>query len=216
MSAPALPDDLIRPRWGEATLAEVMPAVLAALGVTEGPAGRLGIEPGPRFVVLLVDGLGLVDLRGHADAAPYLASLPARELTAGFPSTTVTSLTSLATGLPAGQHGLPGYTTWEADRGQVVGWLGWRPTGSNEDLRELLPPEEVQPHPTAWERAEAAGVATAVVNSRQFEGSGLTRAAFRGGRYAAVMSDGDSVAAVVTAADRGTGRWSMPTSRSST
>jgi len=203
VTAPALPHDLIRPRWGEATLADVMPAVLAALGVTEGPVGRLGIEPGARFVVLLIDGLGAVDLREHAGAAPYLTSLPTTVLTAGFPSTTVSSLTSLATGLPSGEHGLPGYTTWEAERRQVVGWLGWRPVGSPEDLREVLPPEEVQPRATVWERAEAAGVATAVVNGRHFEGSGLTRAAFRGGRYVGVVSDGDSVAAVATAADRG-------------
>lgn len=202
---PTQPADLLRPRWGEATLAEIGPALLRSLEVDsdgEQPGG-LQLPPAARWVVLLVDGLGLVDLRGHAPAAPYLSSLPTQDLTAGFPSTTVSSLTSLATGLPSGEHGLPGYTTWDVDRGQALHWLGWHPVGSAEDLREELPPEVVQPHPTTWERAAEAGVAVTVVNSRRFEGTGLTRAAFRGGRYVGVVSDGDAVAATVTAADQG-------------
>lgn len=200
-----LPSDLIAPRWGSATLSDVMPSVLAALDVDgsgDGPTADL-VEPAPRVVILLVDGLGAVALREHADAAPYLSSLAARELTAGFPSTTVTSLTSLSTGLPPGEHGLPGYMTWEAERNQVVHWLGWHPAGSNEDLREALPPEQVQPHPTGWERAEAAGVAVTVVNARHFESTGLTRATFRGGRYAGTFTGGDAIAATLSAADRG-------------
>lgn len=200
------PDELILPRWGAVTLSDVMPAALAALDVAPSPepgqTDRL-IQPAQRIVLLLVDGLGAVGLRDHADVAPYLASRPASELTAGFPSTTVTSLTSLATGLPPGEHGLPGYTTWEAGRKQVVHWLGWHPVGSNEDLREALPPEEVQPHPTGFERAEAAGVAVSVVNAHHFESTGLTRAAFRGGRYVGTVTGGDAVAALVAAADRG-------------
>ena len=78
------------PRYGEATLADVMPSVLAALEV--GDDNRLGLPPAQRAVVMLVDGMGLVGLRAHAAAAPYLSAMTCRELTAGFPSTTVTSL----------------------------------------------------------------------------------------------------------------------------
>lgn len=204
------PADLIRPLWGQATLADLLPTVLAQLGVgparaggSPPPADRMGLTPTRAFVVLLVDGLGLVDIGRHADAAPYLSSLTSRELTAGCPSTTVTSLTSLGTGLPPGRHGLPGYTTWDPAVDAVVHWLRWHPADTGRDLREELPPEEVQPHPTIWELAEAAGVATTVVNSRWFEGSGLTRAAFRGGRYSGVMAEGDALAAITAAADRG-------------
>ncbi len=207
-----LPPDLIRPRWGDATLSDLMPAVLSALGVPmisrEVSAGRTTavssvVGETQRCVILLVDGLGSVDLRTHAPVAPYLSSMPTVELTAGCPSTTVTSLTSLATGLPAGAHGLPGYTTWEPELEQAVHWLGWHPVGSSEDLRETLPPEVVQPHPTVWELAEAAGVATTIVNARAFESTGLTRAAFRGARYVPILTDGDALAAIVAAADRG-------------
>jgi predicted AlkP superfamily pyrophosphatase or phosphodiesterase len=170
-----------------------------------GEAGAVAtaIQPARGYVVLLVDGLGSVGLQEHAASAQYLSSLAAVELTAGCPSTTVTSLTSLATGLPPGEHGLPGYTTWEPRLGEAVHWLRWHPVGAGEDLREVLPPEVVQPHPTAWEIAEAAGIATTVVNAPGFESTGLTRAAFRGGRYAGILADGDTIDVVATAADRG-------------
>ena len=61
------------PRYGEAALSDVMPSVLAALEV--GGDDRLGLQPAQRVVVMLVDGMGLVGLRQHADAAPYLSSM---------------------------------------------------------------------------------------------------------------------------------------------
>ncbi|NMD45692.1 MAG: hypothetical protein GYA85_02855, partial [Propionibacterium sp.] len=74
----------------------------------------LGLPDAERFVVLLVDGLGRDLLRGREQLAPFLCALldaPAsRAITAGVPSTTATSVTSLGTGLTPGQHGLAGYT----------------------------------------------------------------------------------------------------------
>ncbi|HTW21255.1 MAG TPA: alkaline phosphatase family protein [Mycobacteriales bacterium] len=189
------------PRYGEASLADVMPSVLAALEV--GTDNRLGFAPAQRVVVMLVDGMGLLGLRTHADAAPYLSSMSCRELTAGFPSTTVTSLASLSTGVPAGQHALTGYSTYVEEVAEPVNWLTWRPIGSRDDLRDRLVPEVVQPEPTMWQRADAAGVSVTIVSSRDFEGSGLTRAVFRGGAYRGVTTVGDAVASAADAADHG-------------
>jgi hypothetical protein len=189
------------PRYGEASLADVMPSVLAALEV--GGENRLGLAPTQRVVVMLVDGMGLLGLRAHADAAPYLSSLACTELTAGFPSTTVTSLASLSTGVPAGQHAMTGYSTYVEEIGGAVNWLTWRPVGQRDDLRDRLVPEVVQPEPTAWQRAADAGVSVAIVSSKDFEGTGLTRAVFRGGGYRGVTTGGDAIAVAADAADRG-------------
>src|SRR3954468_2461541 len=113
------------PRYGEASLADVGPSLLASLGVG-GESNVLSLPDTARAVLFVVDGLGWTGLKAHADAAPYLSSMNGRVLTAGFPSTTVTSLASLGTGLPPGQHGLTGYTTYMADIGAVVNWLAWR------------------------------------------------------------------------------------------
>jgi hypothetical protein len=120
-----LPGGVRLPAYGTGSLADLLPAVLASLEVP-GERDVLGLAPTGRAVVLLVDGLGAALLRRHADAAPFLTSLTSRDLTAGFPSTTVTSLASFGTGLPPGEHGLPGYTSWVEEVEQTVGWLGGR------------------------------------------------------------------------------------------
>ncbi|HTR68817.1 MAG TPA: alkaline phosphatase family protein [Mycobacteriales bacterium] len=191
----------IAPRYGESTLADVMPSVLAALEV--GTDNRLGLAPTQRAVVMLIDGMGLVGLRTHASAAPYLSSLTCAELTAGFPSTTVTSLASLSTGVPAGQHALTGYTSYVEEVDAAVNWLAWKAVGTSDDLRDRLVPEVVQPEPTAWERAADAGVSVAIVSGRQFEGSGLTRAVFRGAGFAGTITPGDEAAVAAELVDRG-------------
>lgn len=190
------------PRYGEAALADVGPSLLASLGVPDEP-NPLGVADTPRAVLFVVDGLGWTQLQAHADAAPYLSSMHGRPLTAGFPSTTVTSLASLGTGLPPGQHGLTGYTTYMADADAVVNWLAWRSVGAGIDMREEIVPEVVQPQQTVWERADAAGVTTTVCTFDNFAGSGLTRAVLRGGRWGGTYSEGDAVARAVDASGRG-------------
>ena len=68
-------------RYGESSLADMLPSALAALGVA-GEPNVLAIEPAECVVVLLVDGLGWQLLRAHSDDAPFLSSLAARPLTA--------------------------------------------------------------------------------------------------------------------------------------
>jgi hypothetical protein len=194
-------------RYGEASLADVLPSVLGSLGVPDEP-NVLGLPDTARAVVLLVDGMGWELLRRHADAAPFLSGLAGRPLTAGFPATTVTSLSSLGTGLPPGAHGMTGYSSWVEEVGDAVNWLAWRPVGRagdgrGTDLRERLPPEDVQPHPTAFERAAEAGIAVTSTAPAKFEGTGLTRASLRGGRFAGSVTWGDCLALATDAVDRG-------------
>lgn len=191
------------PEYGRRSLAEVLPALLAALGVP-GPAPALAVPPARAAALLLVDGLGSELLRRHAADAPFLASLPdLGPLTVGFPSSTSISLASLGTGVPPGAHGLLGIVL-RAD-GQLLDTLRWTAQGGRDDLRERLVPEEVQPVPTALERAAADGVGVTVVSLSEFDGSGLTRATLRGGRYQGTYAMGD-LAAGVLAATAGPGR----------
>jgi len=190
------------PLYGKAALADVGPSLLAALGVP-GERNTLELPDTPRAVVFVVDGLGWTQLKAHPDAAPYLSSMQGRPLTAGFPSTTVTSLASLGTGLPPGEHGLTGYTSYVADTGSVVNWLAWRAVGEGGDLRDQLVPEVVQQQPTVWERAESAGIATTVCTFDNFAETGLTRAVLRGGRWGGTLSEGDAVARAVEAVGHG-------------
>ena len=197
------PLDLLRvPSYGAGSLADVGPSLLAALGVPD-ETNTMKLADVARACLLLVDGLGFLALHRHADAAPFLSSLSSRPLDAGFPATTVTSLSSLGTGLPSGEHGLTGYSSYDDSVDAVINWLAWRSVGPGEDLRDRLVPEVVQPRQTVWERAEAAGVATSICTFDNFAGSGLTRAVLRGGRWAGTLAEGDAVARAADASQQG-------------
>ncbi|MCW2616541.1 MAG: putative phosphodiesterase [Frankiales bacterium] len=196
----AVPAPVPVPRYGDAALSDLLPSVLASLGVAGEPA-TIALPPARRTVLLLVDGMGLELLQRHTDVAPFLSGLQRSALTTGFPATTATSLSSIGTGLAPGEHGITGYTSWVAEVDGAVGWLTW--TLGREDLRERLVPERSQPRPTVFERAERAGVAVTVAAPAVFEGSGLTRAVLRGGTYLGAVTPGDSVAHAVAGSRRG-------------
>lgn len=190
------------PRYGAGSLADVGPSLLAALGV-DGEPNPLALPDLQRACLFVVDGLGWTQLAANRDVAPYLSSMAGGSLTAGFPATTVSSLVSLGTGVPPGEHGLTGYTTYIAEADAVINWLTWKSLGEGVDLRDRLVPEVMQPLPTVWERAEAAGIATTVCTYDHFADTGLTRAALRGGRWGGTLAEGDAVARAVDATDRG-------------
>jgi hypothetical protein len=177
------------PRYDEGSIGDVVPAVLAAIGVS-GEVETLGLPPARGYCVLLIDGLGWNLLRRHAADAPFLSSLLAdgQALSVGAPSTTATSLTSLGTGLPPGRHGVVGYTSRRPGTTDVLlNALTWDPQ---------VDPIAYQPHPTVFERAVAADVDVSAVSKRQFRESGLTLAGLRGPRFRGADSLGERVAAV--------------------
>ncbi|MCW2793884.1 MAG: type phosphodiesterase/nucleotide pyrophosphatase [Nocardioides sp.] len=183
----------VEPAYHQRSLGDVVPAVAAALGtpLDSTPSG-LVLPDAAGYVVFLIDGLGANLLARYAHYAPYLSELLEQQApgTAGVPSTTATSLTSLGTGLTPGAHGLVGFTS--------------RVPGTNDLLNALLwdrdvDPLEWQPHDTAFARLRAKGVSTTVVNKREFAGSGLTVAAHRGADYVGADKVGERIAAAVLA-----------------
>lgn len=176
-------------------LADVVPAVLAAMGLTgfDSPI-RLPYDVAGACV-LLIDGLGAELLDAHAGDAPVLAGLRGRTLQVGFPSTTAAGLAAVGTGCRSGEHGMVGMSFRLPDVG-VVNALRWSPHPWGEDLRDRAVPEVVQPRPTLFERAAAAGAAVTVISEAKFAGSGLTRAVLRGGTYAGVHTMGDLAAKI--------------------
>lgn len=177
------------PRYGEAALADLLPSVL--FGLTGGTAGARSIQMPdlPRVCLLLIDGLGLEQLREHAGEAPFLSSLlpAAQELTAGFPSTTATSLSSLGTGQPPGAHGLLGMAMYLPELDRPLNCLRWDAP---------LDPVLFQTLPTVFERAVTADVAVSRIGPAAFDGAGLTHASLRGGAYVPADYLGQRAAAV--------------------
>lgn len=153
------------------TIDRVLPSTAAALGV-EGYDNELKLPEAPRYVVCLIDGLGLDLLRQHADAAPFLASLDSiDDVVCGIPSTTATSLTSLGTGVRPGEHGVVGYTCRVPETGERLNSLKWD---------QPLDPVVWQPIPTVLQRILEGGVTASSVNQAKFADTGLTICSQRG------------------------------------
>ena len=186
-------EGFVEPAYGERSLGDVVPAIASALGVDAQPRTRLVLPDAAGYVVFLVDGLGQELLKRYAHAAPFLSSLLSTPGTAGVPSTTATSLTSLGTGLDPGQHGLVGFTARVPGTGELLNHLFW-----DRDVDPL----EWQPHPTEFARLAQAGVQVTNVNKREFNGSGLTIAGHRGAEFVGADRVGERIAAVLTAAGR--------------
>lgn len=201
--------DPMLPRYGAGSLAEVVPALVAGMGVPGAqPSGStLSLPARPKVCLLLVDGLGWHLLRDHPDDAPFLTSLMAERdpITSGFPATTAASIAAIGTGRPPGENGVVGLSF--AVDGEVLNALRWNRHGvdGHVDLRDTVVPERMQPEATMFERAAATGVAVSVVAPREQRRSGLTRAVLRGGEFRSVHALGDLTASAIdsmTAGDR--------------
>ena len=177
------------PRYGTRSLAEVVPSILSAVGAPD-QSDHLALGSFQRACLLLVDGLGWEGLRANVEAAPFLNSTAQEPLTTGFPATTAASLSTLATGVPPGEHGMTGYTMAIPGFDRALNALTWSlyGLGPRTELLDALPPEEFQPVTTLAERAAATGLAIHHLGPGFHEGSGLTRAIGRGERFHAADS----------------------------
>ncbi|MEU1205603.1 nucleotide pyrophosphatase/phosphodiesterase family protein [Nocardia sp. NPDC005825] len=162
------------------TLADILPSVAASFGLDQ--PNPLAIAPNRDVVVLLIDGLGAELLARHRDLAPTLAAHVRTTLTAGFPATTSTSLTSLALGAPCATHGIIGYSFAlpDGDGVRLLNSLRWTLDSATGDTAvEAYPPESVQPQASRLEDLAAHGIEPHYVIPGYQRASGLTRAAFR-------------------------------------
>ena len=136
MSKPVLPD------YTGGCISNLVPALLEPSDSP--PIWLPEVAAGADQVVLLVlDGLGWEQLEERRDLAPFLSSMVGGPITSVAPSTTATALTSIATGLTPGEHGVVGYRV--AVDNDVLNILRWTtPAG---DARKRIDPHELQPQP---------------------------------------------------------------------
>ena len=127
------------------------------------PACARGAE---QVVLLVLDGLGWNQLCDRTALAPTLAAMDGDAITTVAPSTTATALTSIATGMSPGEHGVIGYRI--AVGRSVLNVLRWSVDG--RDARGTIPPATVQSH------EPFLGQRPVVITRSEFADSGFTRA----------------------------------------
>ncbi|HET9442587.1 MAG TPA: alkaline phosphatase family protein, partial [Acidimicrobiales bacterium] len=126
-----------------------------------------------QVVLVLVDGLGWLQLAERRHLAPTLAGMAGGPITSVAPTTTATALSSLTLGAPPAAHGVVGYRV-QVGEGSVLNVLRWRT--AEGDARQLVPPAAFQPRP-------AFGGRGPVVTTRaDFVASGFTLAHLAGTR----------------------------------
>ncbi|WP_084078175.1 alkaline phosphatase family protein [Demequina sp. NBRC 110057] len=192
---------LTLPDYGRRDLGAVLSGAFAAVGAADAVVGRdaradqarLGLGARSHVVVVLLDGLGALQLGEFGGHAPFLRSIARKGLSAGYPSTTASSLAFLGTGRPAGQTGMAGYTVRNPRTGGLANLVSW--DGAYDA-------HEWQPYPSLLEAASAQGVAVTAIGKARFEGSGLTQAALRGGTFVGAEGLDARVDAALAAARR--------------
>lgn len=146
--------------------------------------GESDVLPRAESVVLVViDGLGAISLRGHSGHARTLTAMMAKKDVARsvFPSTTAAALTSILTGVWPGEHGLVGYRVLDRRRDILVNQLsGWETDG--------IDPFTWQAAPTIFERASRQGNESFAVGFAGYAQSGFTKATLRGAEFVAATT----------------------------
>ena len=172
-------------------LSNITPSIFSSLGLsTAEDILGIGQSPHGREILLLIDGLGDDALTQYAEHAPHIARLKKfGTVETAFPSTTSTSLATLTTGELPGVHGMLGYmVAVPRSGGRILNALKWD---------ERVDPVTWQPVPTLFERGSAAGIHVSHVAAKRYEGTGFTRAVFRGAEYKGANVVADLIARTV-------------------
>ncbi|GIG54689.1 alkaline phosphatase family protein [Demequina activiva] len=189
------------PDYGGRELGAVLPAALSAVGAGHVVRGRhadedrvrLGLPRARHVVVVVLDGLGHLNLEERRGHAPFLRAAEQGTVTAGYPTTTAASLALFGTGQPSGQTGMTGYTARNPATGTLANLVSWE--GAPEPL-------EWQTVPSLLEQAANDGFSVTTLGRRRFAGSGLTQAVLRGGQFVGAERLADRIDVAVSEARR--------------
>ena len=157
----------------------------SALLAVQGKPNPLELRPTKKIVVVMVDGLGIEQLKQRAGHAPWLNSLINKSTIThtSFPATTSVNIGSFGTGLWPGQHGLVGHLVWDRHYDEKLNLLvGWN---------ERTNPVEWQPHQTVASRACDEGVAAHVISAGEYRETPFTKITMKDAQFSAAESWSD-------------------------
>lgn len=194
--------DPIVPDYEGRSLSSLLPVLHEPVRGVERGLGDLGerLDGAAGVVLVVLDGLGALQLADRASLAPTLIGGSLEPMTSVAPSTTVAALTSIFTGAAPGRHGMVGYRI-ATDHGilQALSWtIDQKPAGDR-----IVPEEFELVEPLLVDD----GTAVTYVADAKFASSCFTRAHLRGARYEGTKHLDDAIALLV--ADQRTHRLSV-------
>lgn len=196
----------VMPFYNGLSIANLAPTIAHLLGVKYGGRElrrRLlvdGSEDVSHVVLFVTDALGYNTFAFGEDVNRTLDALFPEDvsrrgyITSVFPSTTVTALTSMFTGLLPSEHGLLGYNMFLKEIGSVVNMISLSPVNEEERGRILalgLSQEKILPHLKLTEALAQSGVKSRVLIRYALKGSGLSTLLYKGAEIVPYLSQSD-------------------------
>ncbi|MBN1886350.1 MAG: alkaline phosphatase family protein [Thermoflexales bacterium] len=177
----------VKPCYAGGSIANI-PATVAALLSAPPSPGLPALEselweryrPARRVIVLVLDA---VNHRTFVQHFGHPAAGQAQAISSVFPSTTVSALSSLWTGLAPAQHGLLGTRMWLREYGLLAQMISLKAArrGYTDQLVDMgFKPESFLPSPNLPEHLATAGIPTHDFIPRYLKDSGLTQILHRG------------------------------------
>jgi predicted AlkP superfamily pyrophosphatase or phosphodiesterase len=153
-------------------------AYLSCYLAVTGKINPLGLDAKQSYALILVDGMGVANIRSAGAHAGFLNSklVSAKTLFAGFPTTTSSALTSLATAVPNGEHGILGYRVYDREQARAINFL-------NDLGPAPLESRRYQPLQTVSERASDESIRTVTIGRAEYQASGFTQATMPESQY---------------------------------
>ena len=157
-------------------------AYLSALLALDGKPNPLTLPARQSYAVILVDGLGVANIKAAGGHAGFLNQKlnQSKSLFSGFPTTTATSLASFATGKQSGEHAFIGYRVYDRSISKAINLLN--------DLGHELTPRKYQDAQTISEQAVALGKHVITVGPGEYADSGFTQATMPAAKYLAAKT----------------------------
>jgi len=206
LATPVTSHGLPRPAYEGRSVANLLPTIVRALGheFPSGPplapplAGDLDPFRGRRaegpIVVLQIDGCGWYPFAAWARPVPDPLTdawaRMARPITSVFPTTTVSALTSLSSGVPPGRHGVVGplqYLPRLALTADLLRMSRSDRPGAEELVGPGWSPSDVTGVPSVFRR----GVPGVALSRRQFDGTGFNRVLYDGAEFVGYSTASD-------------------------
>ena len=157
------------------TLGMLGDVLISALQSVSGEKNSLGLPKKRSVCVILIDGLGSLNLKASGAHAGFLNSQTSVPASCFFPATTATSIVSFATAKPPWKTGFIGYQIFDRAAGVRRNLLnGWESIEAAKQFQTLE---------TLSEKAISTSVEFHTVAPSAYRDSGFTAATMRGSKF---------------------------------
>ncbi len=185
--------DVVFPDYADFCISNIPGMIETALGTTEAGASltalNAAVDAYDKIVLLVLDGFGYRKAQSLFECMPESAIRRLGEkgrlipLTSVYPSTTVSALTSLGTGLSPLEHGMIGYRLYLSEIAAITNMIRFTSHGNSRPDSAFalgLDPETLIPGPTLHGRLVEKGVSAHALLPHHIASSGLSTALYRG------------------------------------